>query len=159
MKRNFTFYVICVAALAAAYRVTHRDKSDSEKEPIQEAVAAVDIKGKWSIENIVLSDSAYVRPDEATPGVSQYIVLDDSAYMIQTNCNTFNGPLTIKGDSIAFGPGLMTEMACDNMATEDAIRKILPNIRTVEIQNDSVIRLNGATPVECILLRKTTEKK
>lgn len=118
-----------------------------------------DIRGEWNIENIVFNDSDYVRPDEAVPGVRQYISFEDSTYFIQTNCNTFSGRYIIKGDSIAFGDGAMTEMACDNMAAEDALRRILPDISTIDIQNDSVVRLNGATPAECILLRKVTEIK
>lgn len=62
------------------------------------------------------------------------------------------------GDSIKIEPGLMTEMACDNMATEDALRRILPSISTIEVQNDSVIRLNGANPAECIMLKKAVKK-
>ncbi|HQJ89139.1 MAG TPA: META domain-containing protein, partial [Paludibacteraceae bacterium] len=70
-----------------------------------------------------------------------------------------SGPYTITGDSITFGDGAMTEMACDDMAVEDALRRILPDISTIDLQNDSVVRLNGATPAECILLRKATEIK
>jgi len=53
----------------------------------------------------------------------------------------------------------MTEMACDNMAVEDALRRILPNIATVCIQNDSITRLDSRNPSEYIVLRKATEKK
>ena len=62
---------------------------------------------------------------------------------------------TVKGDSIKLGDGAMTEMACDDMRTEDAIRRILPRISTIDVQNDSVVRLNGTAHAECILLRKT----
>ena len=51
----------------------------------------------------------------------------------------------------------MTEMACENMAVEDALRKILPGIATVDVQNDSVARLCGRTPSEYIMLIKATE--
>lgn len=120
----------------------------------QTTAAAADIRGQWDIENIVFSDSDYVRPDEAVPGSRQYITFEDSTYFVMTNCNSMSGSYTVKGDSIIFGDGAMTEMACDNMDTEDALRRILPHISTIEIQNDSVIRLNGTTPAECILLRK-----
>ena len=53
----------------------------------------------------------------------------------------------------------MTEMACDNMATEDALRKILPNIATVYIENDSIARLDSRNPSEYIVLRKTSEEE
>ena len=84
----------------------------------------------------------------------QYIVFEDSTYFIMTNCNSFNGSYTVRGDSIRLGDGAMTEMACDDMQTEDALRRILPHISTIDVQNDSVVRLNGAVPAECILLRK-----
>lgn len=46
------------------------------------------------------------------------------------------------------------EMACDNMDVEDILRRVLPNIATIDVQSDSVVRLNGAAPAECILLRR-----
>lgn len=120
----------------------------------QTEVANADIRGQWFIENIVFSDSDYVRPDETSSGMKQYIVFEDSTYFIMTNCNSFNGSYFVKRDSIILGDGIMTEMACDDMRTEDAIRRILPHISTIDVQNDSVIRLNGSTPAECILLHK-----
>lgn len=114
----------------------------------------VNLRGQWYIENIVFSDSDYVRPDETVPGVPQYIVFEDSTYFIMTNCNSISGTYAVKDDSLCMGDGAMTEMACDNMATEDALRRILPEISTVDVQNDSVVRLSGASPAECILLRK-----
>ena len=62
--------------------------------------------------------------------------------------------LTINGDSIRLGDGIMTEIACEDMATEEALRRILPQIVTVGVENDSTIRLNGATSSEYILLQK-----
>ena len=100
-----------------------------------------------------------MRPDETIHSVRQYISFEDSTYFIQTNCNTISGTYTIKGDSITLGDGAMTEMACDDMSVEDALRRILPDISTIDVQNDSVVRLNGSTPAECILLRKAFERK
>lgn len=132
-------------------KVAKTDKSDNKA---QTEVADADIRGQWYIENIVFSDSDYVRADETSSSMKQYIVFEDSTYFIMTNCNSFNGPYTVKGDSITLGDGVMTEMACDDMRTEDALRRILPRISTLDIQNDSVVRLNGSEPAECILLRK-----
>ncbi len=120
----------------------------------QTEMTNADIRGQWYIENIVFSDSDYVRPDETSSSMKQYIVFEDSTYFIMTNCNSINGSYTVKGDSIKLGDGAMTEMACDDMRTEDALRRILPRISTVDVQNDSVVRLNGSDPAECILLRK-----
>lgn len=127
------------------------DKLDNNAKTL---VANADIRGQWYIENIVFSDSDYVRPDETSSSMKQYIVFEDSTYFIMTNCNSFNGSYTVKGDSIKLGDGAMTEMACDDMRAEDAIRRILPRISTIDVQNDSVVRLNGLAAAECILLRK-----
>lgn len=133
------------------------DKDKADNEALTEE-ANTDIRGQWYIENIVFNDSDYVRPDEAVPDASQYIVFEDSSYFIMTNCNSFNGSYTVKGDSITISDGAMTEMACDNMETEDALRRILPRISTIDVQNDSVVRLNGSLPSECILLRKAKKE-
>lgn len=127
---------------------------------VQPKEAAADIRGQWYLENIVFSDSVNVRPSEEVPGVRQYITFnDDSTFYIQTNCNSISGGYEQDGDSIILGAGIMTEMACDNMATEDALRKILPDIVTLDVENDSVMRLNTTVPSEYVVLVKATEKK
>lgn len=160
MKPNIKILLavpVVAAVISAGCTGSKENKTDTADAQTQEIVTNADIRGQWYIENIVLSDSDYVRPDEAVPGVSQYISFEeDSTYFIMTNCNSMSGTYVVKGDSITLGDGAMTEMACDNMATEDALRRILPSISTIEVQNDTVVRLNGPTPAECILLRKAT---
>ena len=106
----------------------------------------VQLEGQWLIEDIGVDDMTKVRPSEETPDVDQYFLFTDSSYNIMTNCNSFSGSLTVKGDSITLGDGMMTEMACDNMATEDALRRLLPKIATLEAETDSLIRLRGSPP-------------
>lgn len=113
-----------------------------------------DLRGQWYIENIVFNDSNNIRPSEEVPGSKQYVTFDDERYSIITNCNTFAGTYSQKGDSIRFGDGAMTEMACDNMATEDALRKILPEIVLVDVENDSIVRLNCRESSSYIILKK-----
>lgn len=120
----------------------------------QTATDTPDIQGKWQIENIVFSDTDYLRPAEAVPGSDQFIRFEADTYLIHTNCNTISGSYTLQGDSIFLGDGPMTERACDNMATEDALRRILPDIATLYLQNDTVLRLNARTPSSYILLKR-----
>lgn len=143
--------VIVMAVGCSGNKETKSDKLDNEAKA---EVANADIRGQWYIENIVFSDSDYVRPDETSSSMKQYIVFEDSTYYIMTNCNSINGTYTVKGDSITLGDGPMTEMACDDMRTEEALRRMLPRISTIDVQSDSVVRLNGTTLAECILLRK-----
>ena len=158
MKTNNISFIAGVALLVAtATGCTGNKEAKTDKldNNAKSEVANADIRGQWYIENIVFSDSDYVRPDETSSSMKQYIVFEDSTYFIMTNCNSFNGSYTVKGDFIKLGDGAMTEMACDDMRTEDAIRRILPRISTIDVQNDSVVRLNGTAHAECILLRKT----
>ena len=157
MKTNNISFIAGVALLVAtATGCTSNKEAKADKldNNAKTKIANADIRGQWYIENIVFSDSDYVRPDETSSSMKQYIVFEDSTYFIMTNCNSFSGSYTVKGDSIKLGDGAMTEMACDDMRTEDALRRILPHISTIDVQNGSVVRLNGLTPAECILLQK-----
>ena len=129
-------------------------KEDKVADAAQTETVNTDIRGQWYIENIVFSDSDYVRPDETSSSMKPYIVFEDSAYFIMTNCNSISGSYTVKGDSIKLGDGAMTEMACDDMRTEDALRRILPHISTIDVRYNSGVRLVGSAPAEYILLRK-----
>lgn len=149
--------MLIISACSGSGKKSVDSLSDNQQET---TTANIDIRGKWYLENIVLSDSEYVRPAEVVPDASQYMVFEDSTYSILTNCNNLTGaPYAVKGDSIWLGDGPMTEMACDNMATEDAIRRILPYITTVDMENDSVARLNSSEPSAYIVLRKAGEEK
>ena len=154
MTRKSILSVATALTILTASCGGNKENKETADNQQHENIANMDVRGQWYLENIVFNDSDYVRPSEEVPGVRQYIVFEDSTYFIQTNCNTFSGSFTVKGDSITLGDGAMTEMACDNMATEDAIRRILPNIATVYIQNDSIARLDSRNPSEYIVLRK-----
>lgn len=157
MKTNNISFIAGVALLVAtATGCTDNKEAKADKldNNVKTEVANADIRGQWYIENIVFSDSDYVRPDETSSSMKQYIVFEDSTYFIMTNCNSFNGSYTVKGDSIKLGDGAMTEMACDDMRTEDALRRILPHISTIDVQYNSGMRLIGSSQVEYILLRK-----
>lgn len=153
---NISFMVGAALLMATAFGCTGNKeaKAVNADNVAQTEVANADIRGQWYIENIVFSDTDYVRPDETSSSMKQYIVFEDSTYFIMTNCNSISGSYTVKGYSIKLGDGAMTEMACDDMRTEDALRRILPHISTIDVQNDSVVRLNGSAPAECILLHK-----
>lgn len=157
---NISFIAGAALLMATATGCTGNKEAKTDKldNNAKSEVANADIRGQWYIENIVFSDSDYVKPSEAVADARQYINFEDSTYSIHTNCNTIQGSYVMTGDSIKIEPGLMTEMACDNMATEDALRRILPSISTIEVQNDSVVRLNGANPSECIMLKKAVKK-
>lgn len=120
----------------------------------------IELNGQWKIECIKLNDSVIICPASEKESVCQYFTFTDSTYHIITNCNAINGSYSMNGNSIVIGDGAMTELACDNMETEDALRAILPDITTVEAENDSTIRLNSSiSPAYIVLNRIITEIK
>lgn len=131
----------------------------SQKTGNSAMVDSVDIGGQWYIENIVFNDSDYVRPQEQVPGSRQYITFEGDMYFVQTNCNTMLGSYSVVGDSICLNDGAMTEMACDNMEVEDAIRRILPHLSRIDMENDTTLRLNSSDPQEYIVLRRAAESR
>lgn len=133
----------------------NRDNAAAQEDSAAVA-ATVNLDGQWNIENVVVSDTLSVRPADETPDQAAYIQFDGTNYSIMTNCNSIQGTYTLAGDSIALEPGLCTEMACDNMRVEDLIKTVLPAIRTVDVLNDSVMRLNG-NAAEYILLSRMKE--
>lgn len=95
-------------------------------------------------------------PVEETPGTYSFITFQpDGNYFIQTNCNSISGPYTLQGDILTMGDGARTEMACDNMAVEDLIAKVLPQINNLDLQSDTVARLGSATSA-CIIITRST---
>lgn len=159
-RKSILSVATALTILTASCGVNKENKETADNQQ-KETVANVDVHGQWYLENIVFSDSDYVRvrPDERLSSTHQYIVFEDSTYFIRTNCNTISGTYAVKGDSIILDDGMMTEMACDNMAVEDALRRILPNIATVYIQNDSIARLDSRNLSEYIVLRKASNEK
>lgn len=149
MKAKFITGILAIAALTACgnSKTATADSSSAE-------ATATGIIGQWNINRIVLDDTTKIIVAETTPGIRQYITFEDSTYSIRTNCNSISGDYYLNGDTIILGDGPMTEMACDNMQTEDALRVILPFITTVEFDSDSTMRLKGATPSQFIELTK-----
>lgn len=141
-------FLIGFAGLALLASCGSNKSVNSGNDSIAEetAVANAEVNGQWVIKSINLNDSVKILTADVTPDSKQTITFEEDSYFIQTNCNTISGGYSIKGDSITLGDGIMTEMACDNMAVEDALRSILHNIVTVNFENDSTARLNTNQP-------------
>lgn len=59
-----------------------------------------------------------------------------STYFGDTGCNTVRGSFTLsEGNGILFGKGASTMKACPDMEVELEIQKVLPRIRSFEIEN------------------------
>lgn len=154
---NARLFTGMIALIAISACTSKKDTNSNDAVDVAVTEPVTDMSGKWDIKSIVLNDSISVIPENETPGNNQYVTFEDSTFFIQTNCNTFNGGYRIAGDSISFDNAICTEMACDNMAVEDALRKCLHGINKVTVENDSVVRLVGNTASEYILLQKSID--
>lgn len=155
--KSFILTAAAATLLLASCSGNSNQTSATEQQNDSTVVAENSILGKWNIENVVVSDSVYARPAEITPDVQQYISFEaDSTYSIVTNCNTISGSYILTGDSIMLNAGPATLMACENMQVEDLIKQVLPEISTVDFENDSTLRLNTPS-TKYIVLRKAAE--
>lgn len=150
-----TIIASCIAILALTCSCGNSSSKSTTAVPEDsvQTVAAINLEGKWNIDNVVVNDSLSARPAEETPDKLSTITFDKENYSIATNCNSIQGSYTQNGDSISMNPGLCTEMACDNMRVEDLIKQVLPEIRTVDSVNDSMMRLNSAGEAYIVLSR------
>ena len=137
--KSFILTAAATALLLASCSGNSNQTSASEQQNDSIEIVENSILGKWNIENVVISDSVYARPAEITPDVDQYISFEaDSTYSIVTNCNSINGSYIL------------------NMQVEDLIKQVLPEISTVDFENDSTLRLN-TSGCHYIVLRKAAE--
>ncbi len=131
------------------------DKSEEDNVDNKE-ISAINIQGQWDIENVVENDSSYVRPSEIEQGITAYIDFkDDNTFGLMTNCNHLGGQYIQTNDSIQLKEIFTTEMACDNMALEEMLKKMLPMVNTIDCINDSITRLNTYKGDSYIVLKKS----
>lgn len=144
-----------IALTVAACSGNKQEKQSALHNDMQYAMLdPYDISGKWYIENIFFNDSTYIRPSEQCHASCQYILFESGGeYSVMTNCNHAAGTYTLSNTNISFQEAAWTELACDNMTSEEALRKILPLLRRVEIENDSVMRINSDSEPYLILIK------
>lgn len=161
MKPSIT--LAAIAALALASCGTKNASSSQQADTDADTGATTlytSMLGQWSIENVVINDTLYARPGEITPGNMQYINFNnDSTFSINTNCNMMAGQYIIHGDSIKLENICITEMACDNMLVEELLSKVLPSVSTIDMENDSITRLNTPDSGYIVLRKSPVEVK
>ena len=155
MKARFLISAILTLCMVACNGSRQNQAACNGDNPAEtDTAATADITGQWYIENIFFNDTTYCRPSELGLGSRPYISLgSDGSYSVITNCNNGAGSYTVSGAAISFHDAAWTEMACDNMATEEAMREILPLLNAVDMENDSVMRINSGSEPYLILTR------
>lgn len=155
MKRQLIISA-CALALLSSCAVSDSAKKDGENSEAVKVCNAKKLIGKWGFVSIVNDSIVLDAAEIDSIGSGQGFVFNqDSTFTVVTNCNSIGGMYTATCDSIAFGDGFMTEMACDNMEVEDAIRFILTDLNAYTIEGDSLLRLTSDRDNCYIVLNKT----
>lgn len=153
--------ILILGALAMAIASCSATKESSSEESAEAAIVSGpysgSIAGNWDINEIVLNDSTSIKPFELNSDEPQTVMFTDSTYHFQTNCNLVQGNYTHVGDSISFSQGMSTRMACPDMSVENALVQILPQLKGLAMDNDSILRLSAEGPSTYILLKKINE--
>lgn len=106
----------------------------------------VELYGKWQIvEYQSIASSSPIGLSKVTDDDNYSLEFDNRGNVIcNTDCNLVTGKYAIDGNRLVFAEITSTELACDNMLVEGSVKYILPNIKTFEIKNDSVLLLKDA---------------
>lgn len=153
-----TVKIFAAALIALGVASCSTGKESGSADSTETAFVSVpftgDLNGEWLIDEINIYDTLSLKPAEISPDELQTVTFTDSTYHFQTNCNLVQGEYTQNGDTISFGMGLSTRMACPDMRIEDAINQLLPQLEGIGMDNDSTIRIVAKNPSAYILLRK-----
>lgn len=153
MKALFVTF-LTIAVLASSCGNNDRKQSSNPAfEDSGQPIRTGSLDGQWNIENIVVNDTLYVCPSEKNLPQNSYIIFDDGSYSIMTDCNHIHGTYSLKRDSIVMHDVISTEIACENMLVENLLKRVLPDIRTVDFMNDSIVHLNSETSAYIVLSR------
>lgn len=152
MKKHLLFGIVALALMSSCSTKTESDNQAVTTPQASTQAIPQDqensVKGSWTIQEIALTEG-----NKIVPAGIQSVTFTDNTYSFSTNCNSIAGDYTLSGDSLTLMPGLMTEMACDDMTVEDALRTLIPAVNTVSAQADSVLRLSTSDSDVYILLR------
>lgn len=122
-----------------------RDDDSTAADPAHDQVITVLSGTNWQVTGY-LSDGALVAPDASVTATLDFG--DDGAYSGQV-CNGYRGVYTVDGNVIAFGPAVMTMMACVGPVGEfePVFHSLLETATTFEMVGDELSLINNAGEV------------
>lgn len=146
---------ICLLLAAVSCAGKHEKKSVDVAFDSEGVAQAQTVQGKWLIEDVVVNDTLCLRASDRS---CYFNFNDDGTFGISTNCNSFGGEYRQCGDSISFANVCWTEMACDDMAMEEVLKEVLPDVCAIDFINDSLVQLNAnATQRSRIVIKKSSD--
>lgn len=133
MKKLFT---IALAALALVSCGKGNKAQEAEEEATtgatEGAYVAPSLAGQWQLVE-------YTNGENPLEINGEYVLgMEEDTFSMQTDCNAIQGGYEVKADTILFLNPLMTEMACDNEAVQQAMASLLNNTRTFWLASDTL---------------------
>lgn len=103
-------------------------------EKAQNDISAADLNGTWKITDLEGAADKLNADGEDAATVS----FDGTArtYAFTTGCNNVTGQYTSSYTDFSFEPGAVTMMACPDMTVEDAVKAMLPNVKSFGLVDD-----------------------
>lgn len=151
MKR-ILYMLPAILLMVSCGRQNNKSLSDTSQMSESNINACASVEGQWLLEHVVVNDTLEVRPVDIDPDSKLYAhFYNDCTFNFQTGCNAIGGRYVQTGDSIAMSDMMWTEMACDEMSVEELLKDVLPQVKTVDWNNDSIVRLNAPTSAYIVL--------
>ncbi len=153
MMKNLAIAAVALLAMTAC------SKSNTPQTETGNTAAEVTATpaGEWAVTAIGVAE-ADMDTVYTDPACTRLILSADSTFHMSTNCNSIEGSWVAVTDSIMMSPMLMTEMACDDMHTEQAAVAALPKIATYAV-TDSTLTLKGGDDSTFITLVKVADQR
>lgn len=131
---------------------SNKTLSDTSKISDADSAVCASVEGQWLLEHVVMNDTLEVRHVDIDLESKLYAhFYNDSTFNFQTGCNAIGGRYVQTGNSIAMSDMMWTEMACDDMRVEELLKNVLPQVKTVDWDNDSIVRLNTESSAYIVL--------
>lgn len=127
--------------------------SNSQQSGMQKAS---DLNAKWQI--ISIEDKAIAKKVNGKEPVFSFDLVKKE-YAAITGCNNLMGGFELKSpNKIKFSRGISTMMACDNMEVEQGLSRILTNISTYKVSNDTLSFLDAKKIIKAQFKLKKEDK-
>lgn len=128
--------------------------SDAAGTSAQAIDSIAPVTGEWILEHVVVNDTLDARPADFDPSAAPKVWFNaDGTFSFNTDCNSCGGHYRQTGDSIRFEEVYFTEMACEHMETETLLKRVLPQVKLVDWNNDSILRLDTDSSAYIVLKR------
>lgn len=138
MKSNIKLSMAAAIALLTACSSGNKTAATADENTQLDTVG---LQGDWRLAAYSI-DSVSTQFD-ASAGYKLTFDEPNNVFAIATDCNTINGEFGISNDTIRFTNTLVTEMACENMAVEESMLRLINDSTAYAMCEGDTLALNA----------------